>query len=256
MKQIVTLIFASIMLLACGNTKYRITGTIENAHEGDSVVLGYSNNGQDFITTNKSVIKDGQFLFEGNQDGCKIYYIGYEGESTPIYALFFLEAGDIKADISTTGSHITGSPMNDLNIALEDSLGNYVMQMMSYQDTLYSDTTLTDEKKTELSNKSFIVQREAMTFIQNTIRENINNMVGLFLLVQYCDLFDNAELAELITSIPDENKDRSNNALYDILLEIQEERTSSDSIEDIINAIEEDGEDFEMQEDDDSDIVE
>ena len=73
------------------------------------------------------------------------------------------------------------------------------------------------------------------------------------MLVQYSDLFDNNELSELINEIPEKNIDRNNNFLYDILLEIQEERNSSGSLEDIINSISEEGEDFESEE---SQIVE
>lgn len=254
MKKIFSLIVAAIMFAACSNNEYRITGNIEGAQDGDSVILGYSSDGMEFITVNKAAIKNGEFSFTGKQKGCKIYYIGYENDSIPpVYALFFLEAGDITAEISPNNSIIIGSPMNDLNKEIETSLENYVIEMLTYQEKLYSDSTLSDSEKEELGNKSYLVQRTAMTYIQETIRENIDNMVGLFMLVQYSDLFDNNELQELISAIPEKNIDRENNYLYDILLEIQEERNSSGSLEDIINSISEEGEDFESEE---SQIVE
>ena len=77
---------------------HRIIGSIEGAQEGDTVSLGYSCDGMDFSTVSKTVIKNGEFSFTGKQDDCKIYYIGYDSRN--IYALFFLEAGDITAHIS------------------------------------------------------------------------------------------------------------------------------------------------------------
>lgn len=245
MRKIFSLIVAAVMFVACGNSEYRIIGSIEGAQEGDTVSLGYSCDGMDFSTVSKTVIKNGEFSFTGKQDDCKIYYIGYDSRN--IYALFFLEAGDITAHISPENSTITGSPMNDLNKEIEDSLQSYVLQMLTYQEKLYSDSTLTESEQEELGNKSYLVQREAMTYIQETIRENIENMVGLFMLVQYCDLFDNNELSELINEIPEKNIDRDNNFLYDILLEIQEERNSSGSLEDIINSMQEETEELDVE---------
>lgn len=168
--------------------------------------------------------------------------------------MFFLEPGNIDAGITAAGSHITGSPTNDLNIEVEDELERYVVEMLQYQDTLYRDTTLTDERKAELSNSCYKAQRDAMTYIQEVIRKNINNMVGIFLLVQYSDLFDNNEFSSLIAAVPSKLIDRDNNYLYDILLQIQEMRNNPGTLNEIINAIEEEGNDFES--DQESDIME
>lgn len=256
MKKIFAFVIAAISLCACQPTSYKIEGTIDGAQEGDTVILGYSYDGQDFKTTDKTTIKDGKFFFHGETDGCKIYYIGYEEGEEPIYAMFFLEPGNIDAGITSAGSHITGTPTNDLNIETEDELERYVVEMLQYQDTLYRDTTLTDERKAELSNNCYKVQREAMTYIQDVIRKNIDNLVGLFLLVQYSDLFDNNEFSSLIAAIPNKLIDRDNNYLYDILLQIQEMRNNPGTLNEIINAIEEEGNDFELDETEESNIVE
>lgn len=256
MKKILALILATVTFWACQSTDYKVEGTIEGAQEGDTVVLGYSNNGQDFKTTAKTTIQNGKFSFVGETDDCKIFYIGYEEGEQPIYAMFFLEPGNINADITITGSNITGTPTNDLNIELENKLEQYVVDMLQYQDTLYRDTTLTDERKAELSNKCYKVQREAMTYIQEIVRDNIDNMIGLFMLVQYSDLFDNNELSSLIAAVPGKLIDRDNNYLYDILLQIQDERNNPGTLDEIINAIEEEGNEMELGEEFEPEITE
>lgn len=256
MKKILALVIATVAFWACQSTTYRVEGSIEGAQEGDTVILGYSNDGQEFKATAKTAITDGKFVFTGEIEACKIYYIGYEGGEEPIYAIFFLEPGNINANITYTGSHITGTETNDLNIKLEEELEGYVVEMLQYQDTLYRDSTLTDEKKAELSNNCYRVQREAMTHIQDVIRKNMDNMVGVFMLVQYSDLFDNNELSSLIAAIPNKLIDRDNNYLYDILLQIQEQRNNPGTLDEIINAIEEEGKDFELEESDETQITE
>lgn len=257
MKKILAFIFTTMALWACHSTSYKVEGTIEGAQEGDTVFLGYSSDGQEFKTTSKTTIKDGKFVFEGDIEDCKIYYIGIEDDAEPMYAMFFLEPGNINADITYSDSRFTGTSTNDINIKLEEDLEEYVMRMLQLEDTLYRDSTLTEEKQIEISNKSYAIQREAMTYIQESIRENIDNMVGLFMLVQYSNLFDNNELSSLIASIPGRLIDRDNNFLYDILLQIQETRNSPGAIDDIINAIgEENDEDFAADEEYESDIVE
>ena len=248
MKQIIISLLAAITLFACSAPEYKITGTIEGAADGDSVQLGYSNNGIDFTAVATTTITDGQFQFTGKQDGCKIYYISYPKEESPIYALFFLEGGEITADIALNYSNITGTPMNDLNIQIEDSLESYVIKMLNLQDKIYRDSTLSDESKALIYTKNDSIQHEAMAYIQNTIVDNIDNMVGLFLLVQYSDLFDNEELADLIAAVPAASKDPDNNPLFDILLEVQTMRTTDDAMDDISNSINEGIEDFNLEE--------
>lgn len=257
MKQIIISFLAAISLFACSVPEYKITGTIEGAIDGDSVLLGYSSNGRDFTTVQSTTIKDGLFKFNGKQKGCKIYYINYPQKEDPIYALFFLEGGEITADITPNYSLITGTPTNDLNLQIEDSLESYVIKMLNLQDKLYRDTTLTQDVKAEIYSKNDSIQREAMAYIQDVIRENIENMAGLFLLVQYSDLFGNDELDELVANVPDDNKDSDNNPLFDILLDIQAQRTSPvDTMEDLLNSIDTEGDELDNIEPHEEDIIE
>lgn len=254
MKKLLILFITAITLFACSTPEYKITGVIDGAEDGDSVMLGYSSNGIDFTTVAKTTIENGEFVFNGKQDGCKIYYIGYETEEAPIYALFFLEPGEIKAEIAPDYSYITGTPMNDLNIQVEDSLESYVMKMLSLQDVLYRDSTMSEENYAEISNKNNLIQRQAMEYIQGVIRENIDNMVGLFLLAQYNDLFDDNELATLLAAVPEECQDSDNNPLYDILLEVQEYRNNPSTFDELMNSIDEEGDN--ISDETNTDIVE
>lgn len=225
MKKIILSLLTAASLVSCSvSSEYTITGTIDGAIDGDSVVLGYSANGSDFTAVEKTVIENGQFTFNGEVSGSKIYYIGYEKAIEPIYTLFFLEGGNINMEIAAEGNIVSGTPANDLNMQVEEQLATHVNKLLEYQIQLYTDTLISDSAKAALNLAAMEVQRDASIYVKDVIEKNIGSIMGLFLLVQYADLFDTAELNVLIEKIPEENIDRDNNCLYDILQEIISDR--------------------------------
>lgn len=233
MKKILSIFTLLAALVSCsGGSKYTINGTINGAIDGDTVLLGYSLDGSDFITEQKTTIEGGKFQFSGKVDGSKIYYIGYNYTEPPIYSLLFLEGGNITTEVSPEGSITTGTPANDLNAKIEKDLLEYVNTIYDCQIQIYEDTTLSDTTKARLSLLAMEAQRDASLYIKEVINDNITSIVGMFLLVQYADLFDNDELSRLVGSIPEEIIDRDNNCIYDILCEIKSERENPHPSED------------------------
>ncbi len=225
MKKFFSAIALLVALASCtGGSNYTISGVIDGAIDGDSVQLGYSVDGMNMTTVQTTTIENGRFQFSGKVDGSKIYYIGYNYTDPPLYSLLFLEGGNITTEISPEGSVTVGTPANDLNAEIEKHLAQYVNTIYDCQMQLYSDTLLPDTTKAALSLRTMEAQRDASLYIKGIINDNIGSIIGLFLLVQYAELFDNEELDILIASIPQENIDRDNNCLYDILCEIQSER--------------------------------
>ena len=233
MKKILSIFTLLVALVSCsGGSNYTINGTINGAIDGDTVLLGYSLDGSDFITEQKTTIEGGKFQFSGKVDGSKIYYIGYNYTEPPIYSLLFLEGGNITTEVSPEGSITTGTPANDLNAKIEKDLLEYVNTIYDCQIQIYEDTTLSDTTKARLSLLAMEAQRDASLYIKEVINDNITSIVGMFLLVQYADLFDNDELSRLVGSIPEEIIDRDNNCIYDILCEIKSERENPHPSED------------------------
>ena len=64
MKKILSIFTLLVALVSCsGGSKYTINGTINGAIDGDTVLLGYSLDGSDFITEQKTTIEGGKFQF-------------------------------------------------------------------------------------------------------------------------------------------------------------------------------------------------
>ncbi len=215
-----TLLLLSFLLaLASCSSDYTIEGYIDGAIDGDSILLGYSVNGTDFIQTDRAVIEQGKFKFTGKTDGSKIYYLGYEHTPEPTYVLFFLESGNIKAEIFPDRYIVTGTPANDLNLEIDRQLGEYLGELDELQTQIYVDTLMSDSVKSAIALKAMETQRDAILYIKDAIRNNIESIVGMFLLVQYHDNFDNEEFKTLVGAIPHKYIDRDNNLVYDILQE-------------------------------------
>lgn len=229
MKKLFHIFTLFLLLVSCSDTEYRITGKIDNAADGDSVLLGYSTYGDEFTQTDIAYVKDKQFEFTGNVDGCKIYYIVYGNIDNDIYAPFFLEKGDIYVELSDDACRVTGTATNDLNTTFEDTLAQQIKEIYAIQYQLYSDSLMSDSARSALSISGYEKQTNSMAYVKEKIRENITSMFGLYLIVQFPELFDDDELTELNAKIPKENCDRKNNCLYDILQEIISERKEPQS---------------------------
>lgn len=223
-----SLLLIIITLFGCSQ-EYTITGSINGAIDGDSVILGYSTDGVDFTVTDRTVIENGQFHFSGKTDGSKIYYIGYEQSIEPMYLLFFLEGGNISINMSGEESTVNGTPSNDLNTEIEGHIMKYVNRMLGADFQLQMDEELSDSAIAQLELTISEARRDAMQYIKGMIEDNNESIVSLYMLVQYSDLFTIEELEQLSDKIPSENIDRSNNCLYDILIETINERKRIDT---------------------------
>lgn len=223
------LILLLLTTLAGCSQDYTITGSIDGAIDGDSVILGYSADGENFTTVDKTTVENGLFHFSGKTKGSKIYYIGYEQSIEPMYMLFFLEAGDISIQMAANNGIVTGTSSNDLNNEIEKTTMRYVETMLDADFKLQSDTLMSDSAKAKLNLTVTEARRDATLYLRNIIEDNIESIVSLYLLVQYHDLFNIEELEELVKKIPSKNIDRKNNCIYDVLIEAINERKSTNN---------------------------
>ena len=221
------LLTLSVFALFSCSQEYTVTGRIDGAVDGDSVIMGYSADGVDFTVTDRTVVENGEFHFGGKIKGSKIYYIGYEQSVEPEYMLFFLEGGDIQIIMSGEESTATGTASNDLNAEVEEKLSDYVTRMFGAEVMLASDTLMSDSAKADMYQRMYDAHRDVSQYIRDVIFHNEESIVSLYLLVQYSDLFSLEELEQAVDRIPSENVDRKNNCLYDILVEALNERKNN-----------------------------
>lgn len=223
----IPLLFMVLALFSCAQ-EYTIKGTIDGAVDGDSVVLGYSVDGEEFTVADRTVVENGEFHFDGRVNGSKIYYIGYEQSLEPMYLLFFLEGGNIEIRMSGEESTATGTPSNELNAEVEATIMDYVTQLLGAEVVLESDNdTVSDSLKVALHQKLYDTQRDVSQYIRSIIFQNKESIVSLYMMVQYIDLFGVEEIEQYVSEVPAENIDRNNNCLYDVLVEALNDRKNN-----------------------------
>lgn len=237
MRRFLTLAFVSTILLACNNSEnYRIDGYAEDANDGDTVTLAYSSDGKQIEITDRTVVKNHRFRFEGKTEKGRIFYIGHKKNGQQLYTLFFLEKGNISADICKDGCRIGGTPLNDLYSSATDSIKHYTEELDSIRYRMKCDSRPFGCNIEEHCVSGFNVQSRMTEYIRSAINGNIDNVFGLYMLVVYNSLFDADEFSRIAGNIPEENIDRENNRLYDIIMEIKNDRQSPENIEDVMNA--------------------
>ena len=225
MNRSIAFALCTLLLLSCSERKemYNIAGNIDNCNNGDSIFLACSPNGVTLEDISQSVIKEGRFAFNGYINNDKIAYICYKGNNRNICSMFFLEKGNINIHIDTTNCLVTGTPLNNLSNAIDDSIRYYIGRLEEIEELYYSDT-LSDDEFARLGAEGFNLQERLVSYLKKIIQENIKNLLGLYLLVVYNDFFTSEELSTLLSQIPPSSIDRENNPLYDIIIGITQER--------------------------------
>ena len=119
---------------------------------------------------------------------------------------------------------------------MQENLTGYISQLQEKQISLYIDTTLTEEQREGILNELQTLSEHASNIAKEYITSNIETLPGLFMLVQCANMFEDEEFDELVKSVQEECKDESNNCLYAVLLDIQEQRKNPQDFSDYIKA--------------------
>lgn len=241
MKKLFSLIALMALIISCGGTKpYKINGTvsIEGFTDGDTISLGYSIDGANYTPESYAALKNGKFEFTGNVENSKLYYLVNHKTEEPL-AMLFLEDGNIEVTIDNEKNEVKGTSSNDIYTEMQNNLSGYVSQLQEKQISLYMDTTLTEEQRENVLKELQTLSEKASEIAKDFVTSNIKTLPGLFMLVQCASMFDDNEFDALVEQIPDECKDESNNCLYAVLLDIQEQRKNPQDFSEYFKATEE-----------------
>lgn len=169
--------------MACtGNTGYKITGTVENAQEGDTVILQEAVNG-DLSPLETTVIRNGYFTFEGKQDSTICRYITSKIDGREYMVDFFLENGNITVSLAKEAVSATGTYINDIHQKVREVVDKAVAEI----DEAYAflrDTTLTNEQRKEGEEQVRLKEAAYYQIVKDCMKQQITNLVGVSLFKQ------------------------------------------------------------------------
>ena len=177
-------------LTACGNTGYKVTGTVEGAAEGDTIYLSCVGNGN-FVNLDSTVIRNGKFTFEGRQDTAVNRYIRTKNKvgdtNRRLYTDFFLENGKIQVDITQMGGTTSGTPNNDAYQAARNDMYNRQQELQK----------LSKEEQMKAFNDAFT------GVMKGAAAKYIHMPVGVHFLKEAQHFMDIDELDTLLSQIPE-----------------------------------------------------
>lgn len=202
MKKLIYLLAAgSMAFAACQNTpSYKITGTVEDIADGDTVYLQEFAGGN-LVKLDSAVVKGGAFTFTGRQDSAVNRYVTYMKDDKRFFADFFLENGNINVSLGQESS-ISGTPNNDAYQKFKNDFIALNKEMNDMYRKAQSDSSLTDEQRESIMAEIEKKDSVAMDMVYQTIEANIANPVGVHLLPSYAGAFDLEKQKALVEKIP------------------------------------------------------
>lgn len=159
-KFIYLLAVVTATLVSCKNApkEYILTGTVENANDGEKVYLMERTN-REFVILDSTLIAIGQYMFKGAQDVPVHRYVSYtDGVNDPYVTDFFLENGMIRVDLThdPLEAKIGGTEINNAYQAYKEQMA--------------------------IPEKADGSEEDKSALIKSTIDKNINNELGIFIL--------------------------------------------------------------------------
>lgn len=106
-------------------SKYHIQGTVARSLNGEQAILAIKNEYQSTIHTETSIIKKGQFSFEGNENLNNLSVITIkdkDGILTGIPLDLLLEPGTLNVSFTSKQSKMRGTPLNNAFMVYQDSM--------------------------------------------------------------------------------------------------------------------------------------
>ena len=194
MKKIAMMAMAALTMVACQNKNaYTISGTFENAGEGDSVSLQLVE-GRKLVDLQKVPVVNGKFEFKGVADSVQIAAVTM-GDA---FCQFFLEPGQIKVDLKLGQmSYALGTPNNN---AYESFMSDMKALEEEYAESARNaqNPDLTEAQRAEVKAQMSSFEEKYYQAIKNSIADNVGNDFGLYNLTNSYYYYAPEELAPVL----------------------------------------------------------
>ncbi len=209
MKKILYLAALALMLCvaACQQGGYKVTGTVQGAADGDTVILANVQRTYQVDTLQLTLIKDGKFEFVGKQDSAMMCYVIWNSTANPdlrIATQLALEEGNITVELDTaenTIAKVGGTPANDALYSLaQEEQGLNDLARTIY--VVMGDSTASDLDKAEAERNLNDLQDKAVEIYQKFVAANIQNVAGQTYLAEYASMLNDDFVAEQLKAIP------------------------------------------------------
>ena len=189
------------LFASCSSQNCKISGTMENATDGDTLFLARMSDGN-FAPSDTIIVKDGKFSLETPCDSTIIAsFFFHDKQNDAVYSnIFFMEPGNVQLSIGRDGK-VAGTENNDIYQELSDSIFGIHEKM----NELYAQQAQADSATAALADNSaqlMALDQQANQVLKSYVEKYIGKPCGYFLLLSCYDLFEPAEVLELAAKVP------------------------------------------------------
>lgn len=202
MKRILFVVFASVLIAACGGKdSYRIKGTADGVADGTVMTLSVL----DFdglADLDSTVIKGGKFTIKGKTDTAQVAVITFEIDGSVRGCQFFLERGDIELwiDSETGDQHVSGTPNNDAFQKFYDDTDALNDEATEIEDKIKM-TLATQGDASALYDQMGELQDRFAALLARSISENADKIYAYEQLIDNYSMFEPEETMELLKKL-------------------------------------------------------
>lgn len=186
------------LFASCSPQNCKITGTVENAKDGDTLYLARMSDG-DFTTTDTIILHQGKFTFQERCDSTIIAsFFFHDRESNEIYSnVFFMEKGNIQLNIGLE-SKVSGTENNDIYQQVIDSIYALHGRMSDiYARQAPSTDTAEYGPDGETGQELVALEEQSNRLVTESVKKHIDKPVGYFLFISCYDMLAPQEVLEL-----------------------------------------------------------
>lgn len=204
MKKLVYFLAAGSMAFAACNNEpaYKISGTVENATDGEWVYL-QEVKGRELVKLDSAAVTNGAFTFSGRQDTAVSRYLTYTpAEAKRIMTDFFLENGNITVTLGEE-STVGGTTNNDIYQAYKNEslpINKEIGEI--YKKSREEGLSAEQEAELEKQYDEWATKLSELTY--KTIDANIANPVGIYLWPNNSYSMELSQLQALAAKVPAE----------------------------------------------------
>lgn len=203
--------FVALIITACTQNGYKISGTFDNPKQDSLQVILSERINREWKDLDSTRVVNGKFEFQGKADSVKVGYIRLktpDGENK--IGSFILEPGQLKVKVDTAYFiSVTGTPQNEILAKYfkeEQALSKKGDDIIKKYSPNGEDTNLSDEARNAMNSELKVVENDLHRIAYEYCMNHVNTMVGSHIFMNTFYYFTTDEKEKLFAKMDSKTK--------------------------------------------------
>lgn len=202
MRKVLFAALCSLLLVACGGNKYKVSGKIDCVQDGDQIYMCSLVAGVSLAPVDSTTVNGGKFVFEGETDTCEICILAFnmDDQGNPETCTFYLEPGNIKISYKDHVQTVGGTKVNNSYQKFMDEVDEINTLAMDVERRM-GESIDAGEDVSSYAGEMMSVENQYKQAITNSIIQNADNEFGVEQLLDTYSMFDPIEVDGLLDAL-------------------------------------------------------